>query len=570
MPETNNQIEGSTLTNDQELYKHLNFSEEEIETDQQQKIGERIDVNDHILLDGMISNHQNEFSKLPDDIKIPSEKIRNIHDDNPMNKLLCLHQGKLYYIENLDPQKGEKKAYVIAEEVWYGNKRLFQASIQHNINQTLISFAETTKNKKNGTRTLLANPSLVYNIIKNNEIFENAKETQGIARTVAQPDPTYIGERLKIGIPKYGTRDPEMKVQLMLHEDKLYQIDRQNKQSKLLADNVKYQDGTIYKRNEQGLRMVLFRPNTLKKSHNIGWIRSFFSKEKREKTQTKYVRADTLADINQRLQYFEIMEKKDQIESKPWPEVDVDSIPSLKKLTIVKDPNLHNDKDPIYYDYDKSALYKLEINDRGKVQKAYLLTNKHLDKQLHKSDLALNDINKSIKLNLFPVPKLFSGLEWTQKGEIEKKVAHFIEFQKMIAHKNRNKDVYTLLLKDTNLYLVDHKSKVAMKVAANVNFEDGKIKSDNKILLSNLSHNENMKWPISSYKASKIFEIAKINQSRNIAQTRNSLEGLTMHAQNFTKTEKNVQNQTQSLTKNSPKKTRMAPNLSDRPVGTSR
>ncbi|VTX75329.1 Uncharacterised protein [Enterococcus hirae] len=35
MPETNNQIEGSTLTNDQELYKHLNFSEEEIETDQQ-------------------------------------------------------------------------------------------------------------------------------------------------------------------------------------------------------------------------------------------------------------------------------------------------------------------------------------------------------------------------------------------------------------------------------------------------------------------------------------------------------------------------------------------------------
>lgn len=273
MPETNNQIEGSTLTNDQELYEHLNFSEEEIETDQQQKIGERIDVNNHILLDGMISNHQNEFSKLPDDIKIPSEKIRNIHDDNPMNKLLCLHQGKLYYIENLDPQKGEKKAYVIAEEVWYGNKRLFQASIQHNINQTLINFAKTTKNKKNGTRTLLASPSLVYNIIKNNEIFENAKETQGIARTVAQPDPTYIGERLKIGIPKYGTRDPEMKVQLMLHEDKLYQIDRQNKQSKLLADNVKFQYGTIYKTNEQGLRMVLFSPNTLKESHNIGLIR---------------------------------------------------------------------------------------------------------------------------------------------------------------------------------------------------------------------------------------------------------------------------------------------------------
>ena len=563
MPETNNQIEGSTLTNDQELYEHLNFSEEEIETDQQQKIGERIDVNDHILLDGMISNHQNEFSKLPDDIKIPSEKIRNIHDDNPMNKLLCLHKGKLYYIENLDPQKGEKKAYVIAEEVWYGDKRLFQASIQHNINQTLINFTKMTKNKKNGTRTLLASPSLVYNIIKNNEIFENAKETQGIARTVAQPDPTYIGERLKIGTPEYGTRDPEMKVQLMLHEDKLYQIDRQNKQSKLLADNVKFQYGTIYKRNEQGLRMVLFSPNTLKESHNIGLIKSFFTKEKREKTQTKYVSADTLENINQRLQYFEIMEKKDQIESKPWPEVDVDSISSLKKLKIVKDPNLHNDKDLIFYDNDKSALYKLEINDRGKVQKAYLLTNKHLDNQLHKSHLALKDFNKSIKLNLFPVTKGFSELVWVQKGEIEKKVAHFIEFQKMITRKNRNKDVYTLLLKDTNLYLVDHKSKVAIKVAANVNFEDGKIKSDNKILLSNLSPNENMKWPISSYKASKIFEIAKINQSRNIPQLSNNVVELQKRSKGKSQTQRELLNQNQKMD------TRSCVSIGERP-GTSR
>ncbi|MFP7291426.1 hypothetical protein [Enterococcus hirae] len=563
MPETNNQIEGSTLTNDQELYEHLNFSEEEIETDQQQKIGERIDVNDHILLDGMISNHQNEFSKLPDDIKIPSEKIRNIHDDNPMNKLLCLHKGKLYYIENLDPQKGEKKAYVIAEEVWYGDKRLFQASIQHNINQTLIKFPKMTKNKKNGTRTLLASPSLVYNIIKNNEIFENAKETQGIARTVAQPDPTYIGERLKIGTPEYGTRDPEMKVQLMLHEDKLYQIDRQNKQSKLLADNVKFQDGTIYKRNEQGLRMVLFRPNILKESHNIGLIKSFFTKEKREKTQTKYVSADTLENINQRLQYFKNMEKKDQIESKPWPEVDVDSISSLKKLKIVKDPNLHNDKDLIFYDNDKSALYKLEINDRGKVQKAYLLTNKHLDNQLHKSHLALKDFNKSIKLNLFPVTKGFSELVWVQKGEIEKKVAHFIEFQKMITRKNRNKDVYTLLLKDTNLYLVDHRSKVAMKVAANVNFEDGKIKSDNKILLSNLSPNENMKWPISSYKASKIFEIAKINQSRNIPQLSNNVVELQKRSKGKSQTQRELLNQNQKMD------TRSCVSIGERP-GTSR
>ena len=563
MPETNNQIEGSTLTNDQELYEHLNFSEEEIETDQQQKIGERIDVNDHILLDGMISNHQNEFSKLPDDIKIPSEKIRNIHDDNPMNKLLCLHKGKLYYIENLDPQKGEKKAYVIAEEVWYGDKRLFQASIQHNINQTLIKFPKMTKNKKNGTRTLLASPSLVYNIIKNNEIFENAKETQGIARTVAQPDPTYIGERLKIGTPEYGTRDPEMKVQLMLHEDKLYQIDRQNKQSKVLADKVEYRDGIIFKRNDQGLRMVLFSRNNLKESHNIGLIKSFFTKEKRETTQTTYVSADTLENINQRLQYFKNMEKKDQIESKPWPEVDVDSISSLKKLKIVKDPNLHNDKDLIYYDYDKSALYKLEINDRGKVQKAYLLTNKHLDKQLHKSHLALNDINKNIKLNLFPVPKLFSGLVWTQKGEVEKKVAYFIEFPKTITHENRNKDVYTLLLKDTNLYLVDHKSKVAIKVAANVNFEDGKIKSDNKILLSNLSPNENMKWPISSYKASKIYEIAKINQSRNIPQLSNNVVELQKRSKGKSQTQRELLNQNQKMD------TRSCVSIGERP-GTSR
>lgn len=563
MPETNNQIEGSTLTNDQELYEHLNFSEEEIETDQQQKIGERIDVNDHILLDGMISNHQNEFSKLPDDIKIPSEKIRNIHDDNPMNKLLCLHKGKLYYIENWDPQKGEKKAYVIAEEVWYGDKRLFQASIQHNINQTLIKFPKMTKNKKNGTRTLLASPSLVYNIIKNNEIFENAKETQGIARTVAQPDPTYIGERLKIGTPEYGTRDPEMKVQLMLHEDKLYQIDRQNKQSKVLADKVEYRDGIIFKRNDQGLRMVLFSRNNLKESHNIGLIKSFFTKEKRETTQTTYVSADTLENINQRLQYFKNMEKKDQIESKPWPEVDVDSISSLKKLKIVKDPNLHNDKDLIYYDYDKSALYKLEINDRGKVQKAYLLTNKHLDKQLHKSHLALNDINKNIKLNLFPVPKLFSGLVWTQKGEVEKKVAYFIEFQKTITHENRNKDVYTLLLKDTNLYLVDHKSKVAIKVAANVNFEDGKIKSDNKILLSNLSPNENMKWPISSYKASKIYEIAKINQSRNIPQLSNNVVELQKRSKGKSQTQRELLNQNQKMD------TRSCVSIGERP-GTSR
>lgn len=214
MPETNNQIEGSTLTNDQELYKHLNFSEEEIETDQQQKIGERIDVNDHILLDGMISNHQNEFSKLPDDIKIPSEKIRNIHDDNPMNKLLCLHQGKLYYIENLNQFKEKGKAYVIAEDVRYRKNRLFQANKKFNIYQNLVTNVKMTKNKTNGAHTMFIHPDLVCSIIRNNEIFQEAKNSKGVDRRITQPDQNYIGKGLKIGIPKYTSSNPKMTVQV--------------------------------------------------------------------------------------------------------------------------------------------------------------------------------------------------------------------------------------------------------------------------------------------------------------------------------------------------------------------
>ncbi len=236
MPETNNQIEGSTLTNDQELYKHLNFSEEEIETDQQQKIGERIDVNDHILLDGMISNHQNEFSKLPDDIKIPSEKIRNIHDDNPMNKLLCLHQGKLYYIENLNQFKEKGKAYVIAEDVRYRKNRLFQANKKFNIYQNLVTNVKMTKNKTNGAHTMFVHPDLVCSIIRN-----------------------YIGKGLKIGIPKYTSSNPKMTVQLMLYKGSLYQIDPKNKQSKFLADKVERRGVHFFKRNEQGLRVELFQ-----------------------------------------------------------------------------------------------------------------------------------------------------------------------------------------------------------------------------------------------------------------------------------------------------------------------
>ncbi|MGY5219713.1 hypothetical protein ACXGSE_06355 [Enterococcus hirae] len=142
-------------------------------------------------------------------------------------------------------------------------------------------------------------------------------------------------------------------------------------------------------------------------------------------------------------------------------------------------------------------------------------------------------------------------------------MAYFIEFQKTITHENRNKDVYTLLLKDTNLYLVDHKSKVAIKVAANVNFEDGKIKSDNKILLSNLSPNENMKWPISSYKASKIYEIAKINQSRNIPQLSNNVVELQKRSKGKSQAQRELLNQNQKMD------TRSCVSIGERP-GTSR
>ena len=300
MPETNNQIEGSTLTNDQELYEHLNFSEEEIETDQQQKIGERIDVNDHILLDGMISNHQNEFSKLPDDIKIPSEKIRNIHDDNPMNKLLCLHKGKLYYIENLDPQKGEKKAYVIAEDVEYINGELTQGSKEKNSYQNLIGPVEMENNPSKDAQSLFVHSRVVYDIIKKDNEYKKAKKAERTARTITEPDATYIGENLKIGIPQRTASDLSVNVQLMVHKGKLYQLDTESSKSKLLADNIEEKEGIYYKRNSQGLRVDLFSPSNVTTVDTNNFIQRRWTREgkNRDRTATMYVDSLTLKEVS--------------------------------------------------------------------------------------------------------------------------------------------------------------------------------------------------------------------------------------------------------------------------------
>lgn len=52
-----------------------------------------------------------------------------------------------------------------------------------------------------------------------------------------------------------------------------------------------------------------------------------------------------------------------------------------------------------------------------------------------------------------------------------------------------------------------------------------------------------MKWPISSYKASKIFEIAKINQSRNIPQLSNNVVELQKRSKGKSQTQRELLNQ---------------------------
>lgn len=146
--------EDPTPTGEEQLYNRLNFSEEQIKEDQQQATHEWIKGNDHIFLDDLISKHKNVFSELPNNIKIPGEKIYGIHHREPGDKLLYLHQGKLYYIENLNQFKEKGKAYVIAEDVRYRKNRLFQANKKFNIYQNLVTNVKMTKNKTNGAHTM--------------------------------------------------------------------------------------------------------------------------------------------------------------------------------------------------------------------------------------------------------------------------------------------------------------------------------------------------------------------------------------------------------------------------------
>lgn len=45
-----------------------------------------------------------------------------------------------------------------------------------------------TKNKTNGAHTMFVHPDLVCSIIRNNEIFQEAKNSKGVDRRITQPD----------------------------------------------------------------------------------------------------------------------------------------------------------------------------------------------------------------------------------------------------------------------------------------------------------------------------------------------------------------------------------------------
>lgn len=225
--------EDPTPTGEEQLYNRLNFSEEQIKEDQQQATHEWIKGNDHIFLDDLISKHKNVFSELPNNIKIPGEKIYGIHHREPGDKLLYLHQGKLYYIENLNQFKEKGKAYVIAEDVRYRKNRLFQANKKFNIYQNLVTNVKMTKNKTNGAHTMFVH---------------------------------------------------------------------------------------LFKRNEQGLRVELFQ-GYVEIAQKNNFLKKYFKNKKRNKTETIHMESHTLGKINQNLQDFETMGKKDQIAGQPWLEV---------------------------------------------------------------------------------------------------------------------------------------------------------------------------------------------------------------------------------------------------------
>lgn len=105
-------------------------------------------------------------------------------------------------------------------------------------------------------------------------------------------------------------------------------------------------------------------------------------------------------------------------------------------------------------------------------------------------------------------------------------------------------------MKDNDLYLVDPKQKSAMQVAKNVQIYNGKLKSGDKVIASNVPNNS--KWSISSDVAAKFVEIAKINQANNIVQGRSTIEDLTNRAKaltealSITKSELNIHAATKS------------------------
>lgn len=279
MDNINIRSEDPTPTGEEQLYNRLNFSEEQIKEDQQQATHEWIKGNDHIFLDDLISKHKNVFSF-----------------------------------------KEKGKAYVIAEDVRYRKNRLFQANKKFNIYQNLVTNVKMTKNKTNGAHTMFVHPDLVCSIIRNNEIFQEAKNSKGVDRRITQPDQNYIGKGLKIGIPKYTSSNPKMTVQLMLYKDSLYQIDPKNKQSKFLADKVERRGVHFFKRNEQGLRVELFQ-GYVEIAQKNNFLKKYFKNKKRNKTETIHMESHTLGKINQNLQDFETMGKKDQIAGQPWLEV---------------------------------------------------------------------------------------------------------------------------------------------------------------------------------------------------------------------------------------------------------
>ncbi|EPM6860582.1 hypothetical protein ACTPGT_001467 [Enterococcus hirae] len=570
MPKTNNQSESTTLTNEQELYKQLSFSEEQIREDQNQTTNNKIDVNYRLLVAHSISERATDNSVFSNKIKKPIENLDEILDNDPSDQLLCLNNGKLYFIENFDQITRKGTAYVIAEDVEFKDNELTQGSKEKNSYQNLVVPAKMTKNDSKDTHTLFVNSRVVYDIIQKNERYEKAKEAEKAARTITEPDETYIGDSLKIGIPKRTSSDLIVNVQLMLHKGNLYQLDTENRKSKLIADNVEHLKGTFYKRNSQGMRVTLFRSSNVENAYSNNFFERNFTKDrdekKRDKTATMCVDGETLEKINQRLKGFKIMEEKQQIKSRSGRMVNAKAFSSLP---IPKNPTPHLAQDLFYYKEGemKDFLYKLKIetiDDRkAKVVNAYLIAGENLYNWPDATHIALMDPKTTVKIDLFSKFELSNGMIWLPKGELEKKIAYHEEARKhfptdpdydnvynLKKHENRNKDTKILLLKDNDLYLVDPKQKSAMQVAKNVQIYNGKLKSGDKVIASNVPNNS--KWSISSDVAAKFVEIAKINQANNIVQGRSTIEDLTNRAKaltealSITKSELNIHAATKS------------------------